>query len=264
MSKPVEQQWADLENSLLTKYSGRYTPSFGYVFQNNNGQKGIRVEAPAIMVEFTDSVQLGRDPAGKLYYKALQPDFVKDGKYREDINAKVSYQEFKSGQSRLIVLRINFHHGSNEKPFSEFIARVPERAYINMDDQQLNKFKQPFEKQGKFKLLNVSQTTALLESDSSDRNVYITMNSLEQRKFKFDIPQSFTGDDAIYSWGYFIFREIEKLKKGVTYYVRYTSTGIVILEKDSSVDPVAVFGSYEIQTNTQPFPAELTARGSFV
>jgi hypothetical protein len=252
MSTP-EEKWVALENDLLKKYN-KFTPAFGYVFQNLNGQKGVRVEAPSIMLEFTDGLQLGRDPAGKLYYKTVEPDFIRNGTYRDDINSKVSYEEFAAGQRKLIVLHVDFYHGTNDKPFSQLISRVPDRAWENLNNAQFANFKQPFDKRGKFQRLDVSQSTAELTSDTANVGVTININSLG-KKFKFNFPPSFADKPGFSAWGYFIFREFAKLRTGVNYVVRYTSTGIVILEGDRSVDPVAVFGSYELQNNTQPFPS---------
>jgi hypothetical protein len=233
----------ELEGEARKKYTN-VTPAFAYVYSHNN-QTGIRVEAPDIVKEFTDGVPLGRDPKGNLYFNNTQTDF----KPEKPTEYSVSFPTRGQGVKTEIVLVIEFFRpGSANRPYAKFIALLPPRAH---DDAKPVKGTTT----GKWQPLDVTQATALAESESTSSLVQLTISSLK-KTFTFNIPASLSDlDTSMQSWGYLILKDSRNLKTGRTYYVDYTDTRILIFEKQGDLNAVAVYGSYEIQTDSQPFEA---------
>ena len=238
-----------LQSEAAAKFKHQ-TPAFAYTF-THNGIKGLRLEAPDIVKEYTDGVALGRDPSGFLYFYSLSPDF--DDEKRAEY--KVTYPQQGSGHKLEIVMVIEFHRPGNTDPFAKFIGTLPPRA----ENQA-----QPYEggkNVGHWQALNVTQATTKATKESTSPLVELETKSLK-KKFAFNVPNSVQEErDSMTSWGYLIVRNVGDLQTGVNYYVDYTNTRILVLKNQGDQDPVAVFGSYEIDTDRQPFDASFQIYG---
>jgi hypothetical protein len=241
---------SDLQSAALKVFT-RATPAYAYVFKHHN-QTGIRVEAPDIVKEFSDGVPLGRDPKGNLYFYNLRPDFNQD----KVTQYLVSYPKTGQGVKTEIAIVIDFYRPNNKaKPYAKFIALLPPRAHASAI---------PYDGTagGKWNPLNVVQATALAESESTSATVDITATAL-RKKFSFEIPPNVAnaGPTGFESWGYLIVKDTRDLKTDTTYYVDYTNTRILVFVKQGDQNAVAVFGSYEIQSDYQPFDASFQVLG---
>jgi hypothetical protein len=217
------------------KYYDNVTPAFAYVFEHN-GQKGLRLEAPDVVLEYSNGVPLGRDPRGFLYYFQLSDlDILVDMRY------KISIERRKVGDIvKEEVLVISFWAKTDDvnkqKPYAKFIAAVPTRAWGQTTADDVIG--------GKWAALNTLQATSLAESRGNSSLVKITVNSLS-KKFEFNIPDAQTQGSAFNCHGSLIVRDDKQLT-GSNIYVDYTNTRILIFKAQYDAHPIAVFSPLEL------------------
>jgi len=221
------------------------TPAFVYVF-THNGIQGIRVEAPEIMKEYTDGVLLGRDPRGLLYFHTLRPDFNEE----KSINYSVTFPSRGEGVNKEIAIVIDFLRPTTTQPFATFIATLPQRAHKDAT---------PFEGGGgsesHWTTLDVAQITA---QASLSKEVELNMQTLK-KKFTFTVPDDVEGGHHLNEWGYLLVKDVGQLEVGPTYFVDYTNTRILIFKEQNDENPVAVFGCYELEDDSQSFDVSFQA-----
>lgn len=246
--KSIAELKAEAANVFKTS-----TPAFAYIFQSGVGtasRTGLRIDAPDILKVLTDNMPFGRDPKGKLYYNSLKPNFNSGNK----AYYTVTRPEFGSIRNPEFALVVELRREKSEKPYAKFIATLPKRVWENLPDDQFPAFKAGFTgvNQAEWKELDMGSASALLLSYDQSADVTITAQSLH-KKLSFKFPDE---GGAIESWGYFIFRDSNKLKSGVNYIVDYTNSRVLVFEKQDDKEPVAVFGSYELATDVQAVSVE--------
>jgi hypothetical protein len=235
---------SDLQ-SQASKAFPLVTPGFAYTYVHH-GVKGLRLEAPDIVQEYTDGVPLGRDPKGLLYFNTLRPDFDPN----RPVKYKVSYPSRGDGVDKEIVIVIDFHPITTTKPFAKFIATLPQRAHKDAI---------PFEgggDNGRWAPFEATQATTQGTKGSTEDDVVLKSVSLK-KIFTFTVPNNVSAQNlSMDTLGYTILTDFDALKTGVTYFVDYTNTRILIFKAQGDEDPVAVFGSYELQRDFQLFDAD--------
>jgi len=238
-----------LTSELQSQASKDYplvTPGFAYTYMHH-AERGLRVECPDIVMEYTDCVPLGRDPKGLLYYNSLRPDFNPD----KPVKYKVSFPCRGTGTvDQEIVIVIDFFHLTATRAFARFIATLPQRAHSDAT---------PFEGGGGSNChwgpFQAVQVTTNGTKESTSDQVVLEIKSL-RKTFCFTVPPNVSANNySMDTWGYTILTDCAALRTDVTYFVDYTNTRILIFKQQFDRDPVAVFGSYELQRDYQLFDA---------
>lgn len=212
----------------------KLTPAFAYVFKHN-GQNGLRLEAPDIVLEYSNGVPLGRDPRGLFYYHGLS-DLDLDVTMRYEVSIK---RRTEGGATKEEVLVISFWSTDDSltsKPYAKFIAGVPVRAWGQTEQDTVTG--------GKWQALDVLQATCVARSRGNQALVSLSMTSLK-KKFEFDIP---TGQDQgtnIKCHGSLVVRDYANLT-GTNIFVDYTNTRILIFKQQYDPHPIAVFSPLEL------------------
>jgi hypothetical protein len=226
-----------LQSEARQKYA-RVVPAFAYVFQHNN-ENGLRLEAPDIVLEFSNGVPLGRDPRGLFYYYELSD---------LDVNLTMRYEiaiekRFEDGAQREEVLVLNFwtkDDAPGAEPYAKFIAGIPFRAW--------GKTKPGKVVGGKWEPLNVLQATSVANSRGNQALVTLGLSSLKKR-FEFNIPDKDVQGSAIDCHGSLVARENAQLA-GSNLFVDYTNTRILIFKSQGDKYPIAVFSPLELPKDT--------------
>jgi len=227
-----------LQSEARLQYD-QVVPAFAYVFKHNN-ENGLRLEAPDIVLEYSNGVPFGRDPRGLLYYYGLA-DFKlsKDMKYKVTIERRTE-----GGATKEEVLVIGIWNTTDsfttDKPYAKFIAGVPVRAWGQTQPAEVNG--------GKWQPLNVLQATSLAESAGNKALVTLTMDSLK-KQFSFDIPPDGVDGSVIECHGSLIAKDFSQLT-GTGVFVDYTNTRILIFRKQYDPTPIAVFSPLELPKDT--------------
>jgi hypothetical protein len=216
------------------KYYSSITPAFAYICERH-GDKEVRVEAPDVMQVFSGTISFGRDIQGFLYFHSLS-DFDGDMQYHVSIHSDDSVKE------EVVVISFWAEEDDVTKhdPYAKFIAPVPTHAW--------GKFKSFKKVGGQWDTLDEAQASAHAVCRPNKRDVTITIKPLG-KKFDFQIPQGERLPDTGFDChGSLVVTDIKELTIGPEFYVDYTNTRILILEKRNR-HPVAMFSALEPEPN---------------
>ncbi|GJE85008.1 hypothetical protein PsYK624_010850 [Phanerochaete sordida] len=154
--KPSQKLTKAADSLLLKKYTYDTTGE-ALLFRtkdtsNDKWVKAIRLEAPFIGKEFTDGVQIGRDPQGILYFNAIRD--LDDGR-------KVKYKVQKKKHDSVDYVWIGFYSETETNCHAEFVAHDPTGAVKAADMDG-------YKAEGQWKDVDSMTTTAAVVDKRSD------------------------------------------------------------------------------------------------
>ncbi|KAJ7753580.1 hypothetical protein B0H16DRAFT_1544632 [Mycena metata] len=198
----------------LDKYK-EMTPAAALIYGGVGwGEGSVCVVAPAILKEFIDGVEFGKDPEGTLFFNDIK-----------DLDSNSYYNAFNiSGGG--VVLQFYADLESTEC-YAQFVAKDANRAWgwgISC-------------KKGSWKELEGGSAAAHVKKPSNESSITITINAIG-KTVKFPVE---LGDTVINIRGNLLFKNLSKLTSGTTSFVNYHDDRIIFLPKSGSKDFTAVF-----------------------
>ncbi|KAF8163667.1 hypothetical protein B0H34DRAFT_332734 [Crassisporium funariophilum] len=121
INKTYDQLFAELSK----EYEDNFVPAAGlfWMRQQLSTQYAIRVVAPTIMREFSDGINLGRDPEGFLFFHSGQRGIL-------DSKSKTKYSVYHNSNTTIAqrAVLVQFYTADPNKPEAQFLAKDPNQT----------------------------------------------------------------------------------------------------------------------------------------
>lgn len=196
---------------------------------------GLRIQAPTIMKEFIDNVNLGTDPQGFLFFNNIHDLDAGDGKYNIFYNTVTDVK-----QRAATVQLFHSHQGSF---YAEFLARDPNKTVNYTIDSQA----------GKWATLEIGSASALVKKYSDETTITVTIPAIK-KKATFEVKDN-SGKQSADVWGSLSFKTLESLKSSSTAtYADYNKDRIIFYPQ-SGGSGSADFSAAFIPMDTAPVDA---------
>jgi len=241
-----------LYDRLLRKYDNSKCPAEGLFWTyvkyglNKSDLYGLRLEAPDIMLEFKDNVNLGTDPAGDLFFYDVR-DFTEMGEPKT-CYYKVLQLQKDIPERRALHVKFYLEKGGDSAPIAEFLALDPKDA--------LNGWKQiAVECEGKWEKLKSAASVASLYKPTTGTELTIKIEPIGKRV-------TFTPSPPIIGlvslWGNLTFKDLKQLTNSKAKWVDYNSDRIIFYETEyDSKD----FAAYFIRNKADPSAQDIEGFG---
>ncbi|KAF8637483.1 hypothetical protein AX16_010811 [Volvariella volvacea WC 439] len=219
-------------------------PGSALFFNNSHNNRALRLEVPAIAMEFTDNVYIGRDPDGFLYYDTLD-----DFKMTKHDGTPVThhykvYTDSAEGKTWAI---IEYRRDSDTDAYAKFIAEDPTGAVAAAS---MNNYSST----GSWVKLILGSSIATVEKGSRDPTITLYADAIKKKAIwnagstQFQ-PKGFTVDGNLY------FKDYSKLSNAI--YANYNNDRIVFYQDDwTGKDFIAYFIPLESSVETLGIPGE--------
>ncbi|KAF8163668.1 hypothetical protein B0H34DRAFT_332774 [Crassisporium funariophilum] len=235
INKTYDQLFAELSK----QYGDNFVPAAGLFWtrQQVSTQYAIRVVAPTIMREFSDGINLGRDPEGFLFFHDGQRNIL-------DSRAKTHYSVYHNSNTTIDqrAVIVQFYTTDPNKPEAQFLAKDPNLT-VN------------------WTLVGRTGDWSKLEEGSASAHVKKVPNSSDMTVSIGPIGKNATfktyGGDGrnIDVWGTFSFKSLSPFKPGPnSSYADYNSDRIIFYPV-SGWEGSADFSGYFIPLETEPAKA---------
>ncbi|KIJ59273.1 hypothetical protein HYDPIDRAFT_33343 [Hydnomerulius pinastri MD-312] len=201
----------------------------------NTYDYGLRVEAPTIMKEFIDNINLGTDPEGFLFFNNIHDLDTGDGKYN------VFYNTVEDVKQRAAT--VQFFHSKQGSFYAEFLAKDPNKTVDYTIDGQV----------GKWDTLEIGSASAHVKKYSDETTITVTIPAIK-KKAQFEVVDN-SGSQSADVWGNLMFKKIEKLQSSNTAtYADYNKDRIIFYPQ-SGWTGSADFSAAFIPMDTAPVDA---------
>ncbi|KAH6885633.1 hypothetical protein BKA70DRAFT_1337456 [Coprinopsis sp. MPI-PUGE-AT-0042] len=227
-----------MTNDLFDQYKGQYdniAPAAGLFF--HGAHYALRVEAPTLGKEFTDSSYIGSDPEGFLYYNDV--DDFKD--HPTSYNATQVTNPRDGKPCALITFR--FSEDTSATPYAVFLAYDP----VSILTQTYGS--SGYASSGVWNDLKIAQTTATVQKTSTGTQIILTTDVIGKKAVITAKSSDFHSHKAVHSRGSFSFKSIKDLNYATT--ASYNKDRVVFYTNRNAKDFVGYFIPFEGSTASE-------------
>ncbi|KIJ59055.1 hypothetical protein HYDPIDRAFT_118882 [Hydnomerulius pinastri MD-312] len=202
---------------------------------------GLRVQAPSIMKEFVDNINLGSDPQGFLFFNNILDLDAGNGKYN------VFYNTVEDIRQRAAT--VQFFHSKQGSFYAEFLAKDPNKTVDYTVDGQA----------GKWETLEVGSACAYVKKYSDETSILVTIPVIEKR-LEFEVKDN-SGNHSVDAWGNVMFKDLGRLQSSSGASFADGSRDIILFYPESERTGSAHFTAMFIPMDTAPVnaPGRLTS-----
>jgi hypothetical protein len=187
-------------------------PAAALLWWWTSSQFGVRVEVPSLGKEFSNGMNLGRDPEGFLFFNDI-------GDLEDDVSYDVYYNTVTDSTQRAFVIEFYTKGNTSAKSFAKFLAKDPNKTVTYTIDTST----------GTWSDVTTSESTGRIKKGSTDDTWTLTVPSIHKKvTFKDNGTTTTSFHKRVDTLGQLIWKDINKISNGV--YVDYRDDRIVFTE----------------------------------
>jgi hypothetical protein len=219
-------------------------PAYALLFSDAKGYKALRVDAPDIGKEFTDSVYIGRDPEGFLYYNDLESFSQHDNPLASSDPVYYLIQKLNNPSDGKLLVKITFTRQGADDPHAVFLAEDP---LGSVDAAGMNNYTNNG-RPGKWNPLELGAVNATIYKKSDEHLITVTIASIH-KKVTITNNENFLRGKRVSVDGILHFKDINTLSTGI--FANWNDDRVVFFNNDySGNDFVGFFIPYEYSVDT--------------
>ncbi|KAI0260744.1 hypothetical protein BC834DRAFT_507190 [Gloeopeniophorella convolvens] len=217
------------ELARLAKAYEKNCPAVALFYISDTGTRGLRVEATAIMKEFVDNVEFGRDPEGYLFY-----DSPGDFKPAPGTSGTFWYRVLQNSDKPKPAVRVDFY-GSDPSsnpgvtPFAQFLSK---------DTDTVDGGKLQSGGSGIWRDLDMGISSARLYKRTHDQTTTVTLTPIK-KQITFQALSTYTS--ALDYPGVFHFIKLADLAAGSQAIANYDSDRILFYNLNDKKTLIGAF-----------------------